>query len=124
MGFLPLGPVEELQGASAPGPLEIRVYPGADGEFELYDDSGDGYGYGYGYEQGELATTTLRWDDANSLLHVAAPAGSYPGMPTAVPAPLVVVGPGRGVGPALTVDAPTVNVGERGSTTTLNGPDR
>jgi len=55
-----------LQYAGQPpeGPLEIHVWRGADGAFDLYDDAGDGYGY----ERGEYALTRLRWDDGAGVL--------------------------------------------------------
>jgi alpha-D-xyloside xylohydrolase len=43
--------------------LEIRVYPGADGEFTLYEDSGDGYGY----ENGTCNRIKLAWNDAEKI---------------------------------------------------------
>ena len=46
------------------GPMEVRVYPGADADFELYEDEGDGYGY----ERGEYTVTHLHWDDAARTL--------------------------------------------------------
>ena len=46
------------------GLLEVRVYPGADGAFDLYEDAGDGYGY----ERGEYAITHLEWNDAERKL--------------------------------------------------------
>jgi alpha-D-xyloside xylohydrolase len=45
-------------------PLEIHVWRGANGAFDLYDDAGDGYGY----EQGEYTATHLRWDDGKGIL--------------------------------------------------------
>ena len=59
-------------------PLEIRIYPGADGEYTLYEDSGDGYGY----EQGEYSKIHFVWNDATSTLTVESRVGSYPGMYT------------------------------------------
>lgn len=58
--------VEGLQYADqAPdGPMEVRVYPGADADFDLYEDSGDGYGY----EKGEYTLTRLHWDDRQKIL--------------------------------------------------------
>lgn len=54
---------EGLQYADAApeGPMEIRIYPGADAAFSLYEDAGDGYGY----ERGDYSLTTLTWDDAS-----------------------------------------------------------
>ena len=58
-------------------PLEIRVYPGADASFRLYDDAGDGYGY----ERNEASTVSFTWDDEKRLLTISARTGNYPGMP-------------------------------------------
>jgi alpha-D-xyloside xylohydrolase len=73
---VPLGPVVEYTGQAPDAPWEIRVYPGADGRFTLYEDDGETYRY----ETGERATTTLSWDDARRTLHVGAREGRYPGM--------------------------------------------
>jgi alpha-D-xyloside xylohydrolase len=43
---------------------EIRVYPGRDGEFALYDDDGTSYDY----EKGKGTLTRLRWDEAKRTL--------------------------------------------------------
>ena len=45
--------------------VAYRVFPGADGEFTLYEDAGDGYGY----EQGEFKKTHIRWDDKEQKLY-------------------------------------------------------
>ena len=42
----------------------VRVYPGADGEFTLYNDDG----LTYAYEKGEAEVTHLRWDNAKGKL--------------------------------------------------------
>ncbi|WP_082567579.1 TIM-barrel domain-containing protein [Pelomonas sp. Root1217] len=74
--LVPLGPVVEHTGQSLDAPWEIRVYPGADGRFTLYEDDGETYRY----ERGERATTALRWDDASRTLHIGVRQGRYPGM--------------------------------------------
>lgn len=74
--IVPLGPVVEHTGQRPDAPWEIRVYPGADGRFTLYEDDGETYAY----ERGERATTALRWDDARRTLHIGARQGRYPGM--------------------------------------------
>ncbi|MGN6503994.1 MAG: TIM-barrel domain-containing protein [Tepidisphaeraceae bacterium] len=75
--ILPLGPAVQYAEQDPQGPLEIRVYRGADGQFTLYDDAGDGFGY----EKGQYATIPLTWDDKNGTLTIGARAGNYPGMP-------------------------------------------
>ena len=74
--ILPLGPVQQHVGEIANPDITLTVYPGADGDFILYDDAGDGYGY----EQGECARIALHWDDATHTLSCSARKGSYPGM--------------------------------------------
>ena len=56
--------------------LEIHVFPGTDGSFSFYEDSGDGYGYEYG----EYAVTELIWVDEKKTLKIGARSGNYPGM--------------------------------------------
>ena len=60
---LPLGaPVENT---SQPQRLKrLRVYPGADADFTLYDDDGKTYAY----ENGESRITHLHWSDATQKL--------------------------------------------------------
>lgn len=91
--ILPYGP-EVQSAADSPDPLEIRIYPGADGSFELYDDAGDGYAY----ERGERAVVPLHWNDRTRTLIVGARQGSYPGMASRRTFRIVVVTLGHGVG--------------------------
>ncbi len=74
--ILPLGPEMQYVGEKAWDNLEIRVYPGADGTFTLYEDEGDSYRY----EQGAYSTITFRWDNKARTLTIADRQGNYPGM--------------------------------------------
>lgn len=56
--------------------LEIRIYPGADGEFTLYEDEGDNYNY----EKGAYSTTGFQWDDTSKTLTITDCKGEFPGM--------------------------------------------
>jgi alpha-D-xyloside xylohydrolase len=48
---------------------KLRVYPGADADFTLYNDDGKSYAY----EKGESQITHLHWDDAaQKLTHTGA----------------------------------------------------
>jgi alpha-D-xyloside xylohydrolase len=78
--IVPLGPVRLYADAPSAEPLELRVYPGRDGSFTLYDDAGDGYGY----LRGERTTTLLQWNDRSRKLRIGARRGTYPGMPETV----------------------------------------
>ena len=77
--ILPLGPEMEYVGQKAWDNLEIRVYPGADGTFTLYEDEGDNYNY----EQGVYATVPFQWNNARRTLTIGERKGTYPGMLTA-----------------------------------------
>lgn len=98
--ILPLGPAREFAAEDPDAPVELRVYPGADGSFDLYSDQGDGYGY----EKGERAVIPVAWSDASQTLRFRALQGSYPGITRDRIFQVVVVGPGNGVGPEATVN--------------------
>ena len=95
--ILPLGPVIEYAG-QATDPIELRIYPGADGDFTLYEDGGDGYDY----EQGAHSTIAMHWNDASRTLTLGARHGSYPGMSAGHTFNVVIVSPGHGVGGDVT----------------------
>ena len=74
--ILPLGPEMQYVGEKTWDNLELRLYPGADGSFTLYEDEGDNYNY----EHGAYATITFRWNDKTRSLTIGARQGNYPGM--------------------------------------------
>ena len=74
--ILPLGPVLQATGLGAEDPLEIRIYPGADAAFTLYEDDGDTYAY----QKGAASRIPMRWDNRTRTLTVGARTGSFPGM--------------------------------------------
>jgi len=74
--ILPLGPEMQYVGEKSWAHLEVRVYPGADGRFTLYEDEGDNYNY----ERGIYSTIELQWDDHSRTLSISKRIGSYPGM--------------------------------------------
>jgi len=71
--ILPLGPVKPYADAPSDEPVEIRVYPGDDGNFTLYDDAGDGLGY----QRGEFSAVRLTWKDRSRTLSIASRDGTY-----------------------------------------------
>ena len=74
--ILPLGPEMQYVGEKAWDNLEIRVYPGADGTFVLYEDEGDNYNY----ERGVCSTIPFTWNDKARKLTIGARKGEFPGM--------------------------------------------
>ena len=74
--ILPLGPEMQYVGEKMWDNLEIRVYPGADGQFLLYEDEGDNYNY----EKGIYSTILFQWNDKTRRLTIGSRQGEYPGM--------------------------------------------
>ena len=74
--ILPLGPEMQYVGEKPWDNLELRVYPGADGSFVLYEDEGDTYNY----EKGVYSTITFLWNDKSKMLTISQRKGDYPGM--------------------------------------------
>ena len=83
--ILPLGPVVEssaeavahtVLAGSADQPIEIRIYPGADADFTLYDDEGTNNDY----EQGAFRTIPMHWDNASRTFTIGKARGAYEGM--------------------------------------------
>ncbi len=74
--ILPLGPEMQYVGEKAWDKLELRLYPGADGAFTLYEDEGDNYNY----EKGVYSTIHFSWNDKTRTLTIGTRKGEYPGM--------------------------------------------
>jgi alpha-D-xyloside xylohydrolase len=81
----------------------LRIYAGANGEFSLYDDKGDGYDY----EQGAHSVIPMRWNDKDEKLTIGDRQGSFPGMLEHRTFHVVRVadGHGTGIAPASDPDA-------------------
>jgi alpha-D-xyloside xylohydrolase len=75
--IVPTGPDITYADEQPSAPLDLRIYPGQNGSFTLYDDEGDNYNY----EQGHFAMIRLSWDEATRRLTLHDRQGSYPGMP-------------------------------------------
>ncbi len=88
--ILPLGPEMQYVGEKPWDDLEIRVYPGADGSFTLYEDEGDGYDY----EKGKYTEIPFTWDDRARRLTIGPRQGSYEGMLPSRQFRIVLVTPG------------------------------
>ena len=74
--IIPFGPDVQYSDEKNWQELEIRVYPGADGKFTLYEDEGDGYNY----ERGAFTEIPFTWDDSTRTLTIGPRKGSYKGM--------------------------------------------
>jgi alpha-D-xyloside xylohydrolase len=74
--ILPMGPFVQHSGEKLSEPIELRIYRGANGLFDLYEDEGDNYNY----EQGRYSTINIRWNDNKGLLSLEERQGAFHGM--------------------------------------------
>jgi alpha-glucosidase/alpha-D-xyloside xylohydrolase len=70
--ILPFGPVRQFTAEKVDGPLELRIYPGADGTFVLYEDDGRTFDY----RRGEWTGIAMKWDDRARRLTLSLEPGS------------------------------------------------
>lgn len=74
--IIPFGPDVQYSTEKKWDNLEIRVYPGADGTFTLYEDEFDNYNY----EDGKYSEIVFKWNDADNTLQLSDRTGKFPGM--------------------------------------------
>jgi alpha-glucosidase/alpha-D-xyloside xylohydrolase len=60
--IVPLDPVRQYTWQQVSQPTALRVHPGANGTFTLYDDDGRGLGYADGSDS-QMVWIRMRWDD-------------------------------------------------------------
>ncbi|WDF57281.1 glycoside hydrolase family 31 protein [Mucilaginibacter sp. KACC 22063] len=74
--IIPWGPKVQYAAEKKWDALDIRIYPGADGDFTLYEDENDSYNY----EQGKYSTITFHWDNQQKKLTIGDRHGDFPGL--------------------------------------------
>ncbi len=92
--IIPMGPQKQYATEKNDDTLELRIYPGADGEFTLYEDENDNYNY----EKGTYATIEFKWNDKARELIIGDCDGSFPGMLNKRIFNIVLVGKYQGTG--------------------------
>jgi alpha-D-xyloside xylohydrolase len=95
--IIPMGPFLQYSTEKPADPIELRIYPGADGRFTLYEDENDNYNY----ERGVYATIEFKWDDARRTLTIGDRKGEFPGMMKERTINVVLVSKDRGIGIAI-----------------------
>lgn len=114
--IVPFGPAVQYTTQKPWDALEVRVYPGADGEFVLYEDDGESYDY----EKGKFAEIPFSWDNASGTLTIGERRGEYPGMLANRTFNIKVVKPGDAAGDtAVTSFTKTVNYDGKSQTVKL-----
>lgn len=96
--IIPMGPFVQYAAEKPADPIELRIYPGADGRFTLYEDENDNYNY----EKGVYATIDFQWDDGTHTLTIRDRKGSFPGMLRERTFHILLVGPDHGTGIDIT----------------------
>lgn len=97
--IVPMGP--EIQYATERADtIELRIYPGADGTFSMYEDEGDGYDY----ETGKYATIPITYVDETKNVIIGTRNGSFTGMDAKKVFNIVFVKDGHGTGIGVTAD--------------------
>ena len=92
--IVPMGPFLQYAAEKPADPIELRIYPGADGEFTLYEDENDNYNY----EKGSYATISIRWDEKKNTLIIGDRHGEFSGMLEHRTFHVIWVGDHHGVG--------------------------
>jgi len=73
--IVPMGSIIQYSSAKPADTLEIRVYKGADAQFDLYEDEGDNYNY----EKGKYTIIPFKWNEQRQSLTIEDSKGNYPG---------------------------------------------
>ena len=74
--IIPFGPEMEWSDEKPAELINLYVYAGQNGTFQLYEDEGTNYNY----EKGKYATIDITYDDASMTVSFGARKGSFPGM--------------------------------------------
>ena len=104
--IVPFGPNVQFATEKKWDNLEIRVYPGANAEFTLYEDENDNYNY----EKGAFSTIKFTWNDAKKSLTVNDRKGLFPGMLTERKFNIVVVAAGKNIHRTVTYSGKSIKV--------------
>ncbi|ADY53119.1 glycoside hydrolase family 31 [Pseudopedobacter saltans DSM 12145] len=74
--IIPLGPEVQYATEKKWNNINLKIYPGADATFVLYEDEFDNYNY----EKGEYTEIPFHWNDKTSTLTIGSRKGKYKGM--------------------------------------------
>lgn len=74
--IVPTGPDIQYTEEQTEASIHLKIYPGANGSFTLYEDEGDNYNY----EKDKYATIHITWENANRTLTLESRVGCFDGM--------------------------------------------
>tara|TARA_Y100001934_G_scaffold170513_1_gene202387 strand:- start:2451 stop:2918 length:468 start_codon:yes stop_codon:yes gene_type:complete len=64
--IVPVDPIRQHTGQKVDEPMTLKIYPGANGNYTLYEDDG----ISLNYLEGDSAQTLIKWDDASKTLSI------------------------------------------------------
>jgi alpha-D-xyloside xylohydrolase len=73
--IIPMGPVMQYGTEKTADPVELRIYPGADATFTIYEDENDNFNY----KKGQFQKIPIRYNDAEKKVIIGKSEGNYPG---------------------------------------------
>lgn len=91
--IVPVGKLMQYTAQTPADTLEIHVYKGADGSFELYEDEGDSYNY----ESGKYTIIPFKWNESAKSLTIGSLQGAYPNHLKNRVFKIIMVKPGTGI---------------------------
>ncbi len=91
--IIPMGPVMQFVDEQPNAPLIITIWPGADGEFSLYEDDG----VSEQYRSGAFSRIDMQWDDTARTLTLAQRVGEFSNMQSSRQVIVKILGNGKGV---------------------------
>lgn len=94
--IIPWGPKVQYAEEKKWNDLEVRIYPGADAEFVLYEDENNNYNY----EKGMYSTIRFTWNEKERKLTIEDRKGDFPGMLKNRKFKFVIVDQTKGAGTA------------------------
>jgi len=74
--IIPMGPFLQYSTEKPADPIELRVYPGANGSFQLYEDENDNFNY----EKGVYSIIPFEWNEEKQTLTIGKRQGKFSGM--------------------------------------------
>jgi alpha-D-xyloside xylohydrolase len=102
--IVPMGKFLQYTSEKPMDTLEIRIYPGADGQFTLYNDEGNNYNY----EKGKYTVIPFKWNEQQQTLTVDKQQGGYAGALKKCVLKVVWVNESNGKGIEISPKAKTV----------------
>jgi alpha-D-xyloside xylohydrolase len=99
--IIPMGPHVEYATEKNLAPIELRIYPGADGAFTFYEDENDNYNY----EKGNYAAFDFKWNDKLHQLTITDRKGNFSGKNKKHVFNIVIVKNGHGIDEKITEQA-------------------